>query len=805
MKKHQSQSKTSSSVRNEKKVNHLYPMNGWKADLLVFLGFYAAMAILYYPLFFLNQILTLSPDSIAAESLYRTAQLVLKQSDLPLWNPYIFSGMPLFSAYQFGLFVNPIWYLSKLVSFLFGGGYAVIFVYMWLGAIGIYTVVRELGERKSLGFIAGLIWLWLPSLIVLPDVGHGSKLMSSAMLPWILWGSLKVVRSSDWTYVGVLAIILGLSILSLHTQITYYGFMLLGWVTLWYLGFTLYDKRYKETFFLALKILLAGLIGVGISMVLSLPVLDFASVSSRGAATGGGVDWEYATNWSFHPKETITFLWPTFYGFGGYTYWGHMPFTDMALTFGIVALVGSILAIVFQRDRITWMLFGLAIVAWVISFGKFFPILFKPLFEYLPMFNKFRVPSLILILTQLSMIVLSARGYGAVLKLAEQSSPAITKTFQRLVIGGGILLGLFIVLSFMMSNDIQTAYVEKMSSQVKDAGALEQLSKEMWSFVFIGGLRSFLLLALIVFFLWLFVKNTITRRLLFLILIIAVVVDFFPLIHNKVRPLIGFISSSELDNYFSPTKRVQYLLKQSGHFRVLPTDRNRSINWWSSHGIQNASGYSGVKLGNWDALEKHSAFRNPSVWSALNIEYVTSERPIPSPWLSEVARDQEGYLYKMSDVMPRAYFGKRTITVPNRSAAYDTMATPTWHPREVTIIEGKNILQDEDTTASVEMVEWKPDYIKMKASRNSPGVLVLSEIMAPHWIVLVNGKPAEALTVNGLLRGVLVPEGKSKIEWQYEEYKVFYKGLWLTVISSLLSVVIIVLGIFWKRKSKQPL
>lgn len=782
-----------------------FQFDGWKADALPLAGFYIAMAILYYPLFYLGQILTLSPDTIAAESLYRTAELVMKQSDLPLWNPYIFSGMPLFSAYQFGLFVNPLWYFSKVVSFLFGGGYSVIFLYMWLGAVGVYFVVREFGERRSLAFLCGLIWLWLPSLVVLPDVGHGSKLMSSAMLPWLLWGGLNVAKHKGWQYTGVLAILVGLSVLSLHTQITYYGFMLVGWLAIWMLVHKILEKQYTEGALIFAKLVLAGIIGVGISMVLSLPVLEFAAASSRGAATGGGVDWEYATQWSFHPKESITFLWPTYFGFGNYTYWGYMPFTDMPLTFGIVALFGAGLAIAFKRDRFTWLLLSLGIVAWIISFGNFLPILFKPLFTMLPMFNKFRVPSLILILTQLSMIVLAARGYGAVFEKSETSDETDVKKFKKIAVGGLVGIGVFFLLAMMISGGMKEAYTAKMSSQVRDAGQLQQLADQMWSLAFGGGLRSFLLLGGLAVSVWLLVKNSITKVIFLGIVFAVVAIDFLPLIHNKVRPLVGFTNRSEFDDYFAPTKRVQYLQQQKGHFRVLPMDKSRSINWWSSHGIQNATGYSGVKLGNWDALEKHEAFRNPAVWSALNIQYFTMDRPVSAPLFKEVVRDNDGYLYQLLDVMPRAYFGNRIQMVGNQKAAYDTMATPTWHPRNVTLIEGKSVSQELDTIATATVLEWKPYQIKIQTNRANSGVLVLSEIIAPHWEVVVNGKPAEALTVNGLLRGVEVPAGTSVVEWIYYEGRVFYKGLWITVFSSIVAILLIVGGIYFDRKKQVTL
>ena len=82
----------------------------------------------------------------------------------------------------------------------------------------------------------------------------------------------------------------------------------------------------------------AIIIGVALSSVIYMSVLDYQHYSIRGGQ-GGGLDFGYASNWSFHPLEMITFIIPSFMGFGGQTYWGKMPFTDYPLYFGIIVFL----------------------------------------------------------------------------------------------------------------------------------------------------------------------------------------------------------------------------------------------------------------------------------------------------------------------------------------------------------------------------------------------------------------------------------------------------------------------------------
>jgi len=780
---------------------------GWKLDVLAGAGLYIAMAVLYYPVLYLGQITSLSPDTITAAAMNRASAIVLRDVSLPLWNPYMYCGMPMFAAYQIGLFVNPIWYLVKPIGFLFGGDSAVIFVYMWLGALGIYYVVRELGENRGLAFVSGLIWLWLPALVVLPDVGHGSKLMSSDAIPWLLWGTLRVINRKAWWHVGVLALLVGTAILSLHAQITYYGFMLIGWVVIWELICAIRDKKIPDAVLKIGKIAIASLIGVGISLIFILPVLDFAGASSRGA-TAGGVDWNYATQWSFHPLETITFLWPTFFGFGGQTYWGYMPFTDMPLTFGIVALVGAILAVWLKRDRMTWFLLILGVVAWMISWGNFLPVLFKPFFEFLPMFKKFRVPSLILILTQLSMIVLAARGYGAVFDLAEEANTKWIQNFRKFMIWCASAFVVFLVLALMMSGSMKQGFANHIKDQYKSQQQaiptndqlLQVADQEMWPLAFTGGIRSFFILAGLGGLVYLAVRGTIKRPVVLAGLIIAVAIDFLPMIFNSNRPLVGFTTNEDMESYFAETPRLKFLKQQPGLFRVLPNDRSHAVDWWTAAGLQNATGYSGVRLSSWDKFQQSQAMSSPAAWRAFNIKYFATDRPIRAPFLTEVSRDQDGYLYEIQGAMPRAYFAKTVVSVSDQDAAEEKMASQEWNPAATVFVEKKTPANIEDTTATVEVTKWNPNRITIKTHRKAPGLLIVAEIAAPHWDATVNGNSAETYTVNAVLRGVEVPAGDATVEYIYTAEKGFMKGFWLSVASTILAFLIILVGWWMGRK-----
>ena len=127
-----------------------------------------------------------------------------------------------------------------------------------------------------------------------------------------------------------------------------------------------------------------------------------------GAGAGNGLDFGYATNWSFHPIEMITFLIPSFMGYGGATYWGKMPFADYPYYFGIFVFLLAGIPFILKRDKITW---SMGFVSIICSFGFFWKTLFHFIYTHVlnfyRFFNKFRVPSMIHIILDIALVIFS--------------------------------------------------------------------------------------------------------------------------------------------------------------------------------------------------------------------------------------------------------------------------------------------------------------------------------------------------------------------------------------------------------------
>ncbi|MBN1504037.1 MAG: hypothetical protein JW952_03140, partial [Candidatus Eisenbacteria bacterium] len=407
--------------------------------LLVSIILVVLLAVLFHPLVFGGKVLV-SADAVAPVGFAAAAQESVKEGGpYPLWNPYVFLGMPSFGSLTY----NPYVYfpdvilqgIHKVLPFL--PSMTWLLLYYFVAGLFMYLLLKETGLSLEAGLFAGVAFLLTPNLVAVGAFGHGSKLVNCAFIPVIMLLTVRLLKRGGAVSFGLLALSAGLQLLRAHVQIVYYTWLAVGLYCLLFLAMKSADApavraRLKRVVFVGLALAVALAFG----SVLYLPVLDYSAYSSRGAVEGGGMEFGRATDWSFSPVEMMTFLVPSWLGFGGRTYWGSMPFTDYPNYMGILPLFLGLIGLVFVRRREVLFLLLLAVLSLLVSFGKHLEPLYRLLYEGLPYFNKFRVPVMILVLTQFAVAGLAAYGITAVLEA------------RRSVSGGGRLERLAMWLGF---------------------------------------------------------------------------------------------------------------------------------------------------------------------------------------------------------------------------------------------------------------------------------------------------------------------------------------------------------------------
>jgi len=367
--------------------------------------------------------------------------------------------------------------------------------------------------------------------------------------------------------------------------------------------------------------------------VLWVSVLDYARFSIRGAGVagvaGGGVDWAYATGWSFHPLESLTFLFPRFMGFGGETYWGTVgtpqgqPFTQNPMYFGCLALLLAVWGVVLNAKSKWGFPVALGLTAWVLSFGKYLPLLYGALYHGLPLFNKFRAPVMGQVLLLLSAALLTGMGLEAL--LARVRSGETSERIRRglwwtagVAAGVGLLglagSGLFDSLyrGFALALKPGTPI-----NLLQAAGSPARMDLVRVGFM-VAATTGLAALTLRRKFAWQAFAG---------VIVIVMLVDLWPV----NRRLVHFTPRSERARLFEAEGIVRKLQQETDKFRIHPLDgQYRAVNWWSYFGLESTVGYFGAKpadyqkllsagLEGWGAL-----YTRPQNLDALNVRYIIS-------------------------------------------------------------------------------------------------------------------------------------------------------------------------------------
>ena len=419
----------------------------WQTDLLAGLGIFLAVFILFHEIPLEGRSFSRGDDSESAAATAKFAEEEAKVRDYPMWDPYVFGGFPCLAAGQYfnydhiGLpyslaykYLSPRYWAEKLavhIGFLglwndrSDNGRTLV-AYLLFGGLLTFLLVRRLGFDAWIAAFCAMLMAWYPYLISLATAAHGGKLLTFVYMPLVLLCAWNVITRRRFYDFALLALVFGWQIaMGGHTQILFYSFVMVG---LLYLVWAIAELRARASLLVlkpAALIAVALVFGFAVGAVWYVPLLKYLSYSIRGlgpalsaAGSQAGYSLADATMWSFSPSELITFVVPSWFGLKSPYYWGDMPFTSSSFYFGVVPLLFAVLAFWGKKDRLFWGLVVVSAFSILLSFGKHFESFYALFFDLLPFFNKFRTPSLILLLAVLCGIVFAGYGIRFVLGLA---------------------------------------------------------------------------------------------------------------------------------------------------------------------------------------------------------------------------------------------------------------------------------------------------------------------------------------------------------------------------------------------------
>jgi len=646
--------------------------------------------------------------------------------------------------------------------------------------------------------------MMMPYLVTMIVHGHGSQMMTTAFIPWVIWALLKLKDNLNKTNMSILALLMGLQLQRAHVQIAYYTWMLVGLYILLNIVFHYLDKN-KGTPKLLLWSIPAFVLAILMSMWIYLPAISYTPFSIRSAGTGGGTGLDYATQWSFSMGEMLTFINPSYYGFGGFTYWGNMPFTDYPNYMGILVLLFSILGMISFKDRFRIFLITASIFSLLLSFGHHFKPFYQFFYSYIPYFNKFRVPVMILVLLQFNVVVLAALGLNDLMKKFENGNYNLKQFF----IVGGLLFSFLVLLN--ISFDFFAEFGRR-SHPVLNTMRADLMSVDTY--------RIGVLLLLGMGSLYAISRKWLSEFLGVGIITFIAIIDVGIVDKMIIEPTPESYRTSTLKNeeflhaYLKEDSIIRFLQSDSSKFRILPLGNLERENRWSAFQIESVGGYHPAKLGNYNLFYEnigrneykiHEMANYRGILQMLNVKYLISKVEFEHPLFSLVHKgslyvtDQyvDAFVYQFNHFKNRFFFAKKISTLKVEEI-FTQIKTPGFSPKESSFITEIIPTFEYDESAKVKLVDWSPNRIKINTVAQSAQFLVISEIYYPKGWEIDGHPELEIIEVNNVLRGIFIPEGEFEFEMVFTPSDLKY-GTLFTWVSLLLILGLILIPIKKKK------
>jgi Bacterial membrane protein YfhO len=756
----------------------------------------------------------------------------------PLWNPNLFGGMPNYQIAMEGKSILPE--MAKVLSL----GLPKPMNFFFLACVFFYILALTLGASPVIATLVALGYSLSTYNPVIIAAGHDTQMIATACMPLLLAGLLLTYRKHYWTGLSITTFGAYLLIAANHLQITYYFFLIALVITISYAIYWIQQKDWKHLFTAAGITLSAAVLAIAGNALILLTAAEYSSYTMRGGkdvsiegdqikvATTKGLDTSYAFEYSLGNTETFTLLMPNAFG-GGHSrnvkegsavarqlmekgldetnaeqlaqslpqYWGALPYTAGPAYLGILIFVLGLLGFVLSRGPLRAGLIAVALLGIFISWGKNFAGFNLFLFEYLPLFNKFRAPSMAQAIPQL------AFGVSAVLALqilvAEKDALAVL-TSKKVVYTLAALFGVLFILWLFQSysapidQQILAGYTDKNGSDEFARAIVAGLHAERKSMFGTQLLRALLLSGLVLGTLWLQAKKIIRPLVAGGLLLVLSTVELGMASYEYLGAE-AYMNPDEYSNSnFAPSSLDQQILQDKDpNYRVLNLSTSTFNDAKTSYHHKSVGGYHAAKLRIYqDLIEKYFAGNlNTRVLNMLNTRYIIVGDP---------STNEPSLINNRDSAYGNCWFVRHVKVVKDRATALQSLGTTSL--KDTAIIEkelAKTIIQPSaDSNSLIRMTRFSPDTIEYEAYCAGPEFAVFSEIYYPKgWNAYVNDQQVDYQNVNYVLRGLSLPAGQHKIRFVFEPAS-YKNGVSIMYASSFLIVLITLGGLVmaWKKK-----
>ena len=761
------------------------------------------------------------------------------------WTNSLFGGMPMYQIAPSYPSVGIIRGIQDVLTlqwpFCLLPGYSWL-LFAMLG--GFYLFMRALRVDRIPSVLGAIMWTFSSYFIILITAGHIWKLMTLAFIPPTIAGIIHSYRGRYLLGGAMTALFAALQILSNHVQMSYYFAFLIVFIILGYFVEALREKKFRPFIFASLVTLFSGLIALGINSSNLYHTYEYGQETTRGGseltplpsadgqkqveANAKGLDKEYITAWSYGKAETFTLLVPNLYGgaseylgndpeaiesvpaefkeiIGGMNhYWGDQPFTAGPVYVGAFVLFLFVLGVMKVQGPLKWALLGGTIFSIALAWGHNMMWLSDLFIDHVPLYNKFRTVSSILVVAEFTIPAL------AVLALVQfvREPKAFLEDKVALYVSLGLTLLPCLVLWLipqsvlaLMSGQEQEMFRQAMGrSQLPVTAIMASLKEVRAGIVSADALRSAVIIVLSLVPCFLYAQGKLKKVPLFALLGLITLADLW-LVDKRYLHDDLFIPKESVEAQARPVTAVDKAIAQDTdpHYRVMNLAVNSFNDATTSANHRSVGGYHAAKLRRYqDLIERQLAQQNPEVYNMLDTRYFI------------FADKDRGLMYQRNpDAFGPAWFVDDihwVASADEEMAGLDSTAlrhTALVDKRFSSELQGykaaTNSLASTDSLsvpsgqASVKLLTYTPSMAKYQVTTDEPRLLVFSEIYYPHgWHLTLDGKQELPIVrANYVLRAAYIPQGTHELTMTFDPASIHRTELIAEISTGLLVLLLV--------------
>lgn len=822
-------------------------------DLIAILAFVLLSFAYFFPADIENRILFQHDTAAGAGAGQEVKEYYEQTGERSRWTNSLFGGMPMYQIAPSYDSTKSLQWVQKAYQLFLPDYVCLTFMLM----LGFYILLRVFGIPVWLAGLGGIMWAFSSYFFILISAGHIWKFITLAYVPPTIAGIVLAYRGK-LLWGGILtALFVALQITSNHVQMSYYFFF----VILFFVG-AYFEKAWRTKtlpqFFKASAVLIvAALVGIAANVSNLYHTYAYSKETMRGKSelvqtgdaakqTSSGLDRDYITQWSYGIDETLTLLVPNFKGgasaalsqsetamskanpmysslYGSLTqYFGTQPMTSGPVYVGAFVLFLFVLGCFIVKGPLKWALIGATFFSIVLSWGKNFMPLTDFFIDYVPLYNKFRAVSSILVIAEFTIPLLAI---FALKRLLEE--PEILKQEKKplgisLLLTAGIALLLAVAPGSIGSGYVpaqkaqmlQNAVNQQMIPANKLSGILANLEEMRAELVSSDALRSFIIIGIGCSLLWLYASGKLRSSLTIAGITILCLADMWG-VNKRYLNDAQFVPHSIRTETFTKTNTDELILQDTSlDYRVLnfatsTFDDNNTSYWHKSVG-----GYHPAKLRRYqEMIEHHISPEMQAAYKAIATAGGEMDSVDANKFRVLNMLNTKYFIFPAGQqrqtvpiLNPHAYgnawFVNKVQYVNNANEEIDALDSII--PTETAVVDArfKDVLKGatesyKDSLSSIRLTSYAPNRLTYETNNAQDGIAVFSEIYYPDgWHVTIDGQPAELARADYILRTMYVPAGQHTIEMRFDPTSlhvtegIAYGALALLVIGIIVAVLI---------------